>query len=546
MSTIWVLDEELGDKFVIRQAIYSEMKDQKSIIVRDATFADIPAILEAEEKIWEHKEHRATEEQFRSRINIFPDCTKIAVRDGKVLGIGCAMIMDYPWDDHYKTYGERTDNGLIRNHDPMGHTMSAYSVGKLPDAPENVARALFEAGLFTFIRLGIPYSIGSPRLPGYKKVKDTMTAEEYAKQTDENGRYIDPVLRWHQQQGFELIDVKPGYYGDEDSCDYSAIIKFDNPFLPYSWETRFNHQTGKSEEMLVFGIPIGCSWANSKDGGCTNCGFQRGINKSRIFMSYIDMVLNDFIGIFDRAVAHIGKASSVAFYTGGSFFEAPRYLIRALLRRVSAVGQISGLLIETRPEFVTEENLRLLKKNLRDDIVVKVAIGLESASDEIREKNINKGFSRDDYIKAVNLVQKNNLIPCTYVLLKPLGVNEKDAVDDAIETIKWSHSVGSRLTLLQSAFVQKGTPLAEAYKAGEYQPPKLWSVIKILSQLAEKYPIYLGRFEDYPPPIARPANCGKCDKAVNSILENYRQTNILEIDQIPSCDCQNQWLQEME
>jgi len=320
----------------------------------------------------------------------------------------------------------------------------------------------------------------------------------------------------------------------------------ENPMLPYSFEERYNHFTKKTEVCLIFSIPIGCFWAKKPGGRCTNCGFQVGIDAVHQQMENIDIIFNDFIGIFDRAMAHIGEATTIVFYTGGSFFEMPKYLMEAFFRRINKIGQIKEVFFETRPEFVTIDNIRLIKELARPDLILKIAIGLESSNDRIREKFVNKGFSKNDYVRATQLIESEGLIPCTYVLLKPLNLSEKEAIEDVVETIKWSHSVGSKLTLLQATFVQNHTPLAKAFKAGKYRAPWLWSIIKILSEFKDKYPIYLGHFEDYPPPIARPQNCGQCDDAICASLEVYRKTNELNVDSLPKCECHSRWLKEID
>ncbi|MCX6796132.1 MAG: hypothetical protein NTW06_01395, partial [Candidatus Falkowbacteria bacterium] len=161
-------------------------------------------------------------------------------------------------------------------------------------------------------------------------------------------------------------------------------------------------------------------------------------------------------------------------------------------------------------------------------------------SDQIREQNINKGFTRQAYEEAVKLLEKEGLIPCTYVLLKPLGLSEKEAIAETVKTIEWASSKGSKQILLQAAFVQEGTALAKAYKKGQYRPPWLWSVMDILSRLSKKYDISLGHFDDYPPPIATAHNCGQCDNEINAIFEEYRRTNRLP-SQFPQCDCYAKW-----
>ena len=329
MSTIWVMDESLKNGWIVRVAKEKEINDPTKVIVRDATIADIPAMLVSEEKTWVSHQ-RATKKQIESRIRVFPEGNRIAIKNGEVLGIGSTLIMDYPWDKHIETFLKRIDDGFIRNHDLMGDTLCGGNIGSIPDAPPNLASAMVQVGIADLlIKRGISYFMGSPRLPGYQKFKDTMTIEEYAHKKDENGKYVDPVLRFHQKAGFKLVAVKADYWDDEESNNYSAIVKMENPMLPYSFEKRYNHLTKKAEVCLIFSIPIGCFWAKKPGGRCTNCGFQVGIDAVHQQMKNIDIIFNDFIGIFDRAMAHIGETNTIVFYTGGSFFVMPKYRMEA-------------------------------------------------------------------------------------------------------------------------------------------------------------------------------------------------------------------------
>jgi len=540
--SVWIMKEKVnpGEILIIRLATTDDLKRENSIIIRDATLADVPAMIVAEQKSWPKESQRATSEILVSRMNIFPEGVKIAVKGNEVLGIASALLEDYSWENQPKSYFERTDNGLIRNHDLMGDTLSGTNIGVIPEAPPNVATALMQAYMALAIRKGLAFALSSPRLPGYHKVQSKMTAREYAFLTDEKGRPLDPVIRLHTKMGLELVDVLENYYPDEESCNCAAIVKWKNPFLPYYLTQSYNHSSQKTEMRMIFAIPGGCFWAKSAKGGCTMCGFQRGLDQFWEIAKIMGINLTDFVSIFERALLHLKDTSSLDFFTGGSFWEIPDYIMASFFKRLNQIGQLKEVLIESRPEFVTRENVQKLKAMARPGLTLKVAIGLETVSDQIREQNINKGFTRQAYEEAVKLLESEGLIPCTYVLLKPLGLSEKEAIAETVKTIEWASSKGSKFSLLQVAFIQGGTTLAQEYEKGKYRPPWLWSVMDILSRLSKKYDISLGRFDDYPPPIATAHNCGQCDNEINAIFEEYRRTNRLP-SQFPQCDCYPKW-----
>lgn len=542
--TIWKMKQQIRseDQFIIEPASMEDLARPDLILIRDADPRDLPEMLRSESRAWPKPSQRATSEILASRIAIFPEGVKIAIRGQEILGIASMLLEDYPWHKHPPGLYARTDNGLIRNHDPMGQTASGTNIGVVPEAPDKVATALIQALVAMAIKKGIPYGLSSPRLPGYHLVKDQMTAREYAWAKDEQGRPRDPVVRMHANMGLELVEVLEDYYPDEESCNCAGIMRLKNPALPYYWETRYNYGAKKPVKHLIFAVPYGCAWSQ-KSGGCAMCGFQAGANQFKFLAKALDISWADFSGMFDRALLHLQDTVCVNFYTGGSFWELPDYLLTSLMRRVNQIHQVEEVMVETRPEYVTKANLEKVQELVRPELRLKVAIGLESASDRVRGGLINKGFSLSDYVRAVELLLSYGLIPCTYVLLKPPGLGEKEAVSDAIRTINWSAEVGSQQALLQAAFVQEQTRAEAIYRQGAYRPPWLWSILEVLKGHQGKQPVSLGRFDDFPAPIAIPHNCGNCDSELTYLLEQYRMQNLLPYDDL-DCSCRQNWLDE--
>jgi radical SAM enzyme (TIGR01210 family) len=106
------------------------------------------------------------------------------------------------------------------------------------------------------------------------------------------------------------------------------------------------------------------------------------------------------------------------------------------------------LVLETRPEFVTEEKVREIKR-LIPDKHIELGVGLEIKDDFYRRICINKGFSLQRYNSAANIITKY-LNLRTYVLLKPLFLTEKEAIEQAIETIEYAFASGTTTVSLEA------------------------------------------------------------------------------------------------
>lgn len=298
----------------------------------------------------------------------------------------------------------------------------------------------------------------------------------------------------------------------------------------------------KISKRLILELPGGgCAWYKAS-GGCTMCGFNQKLdqlNSKRKFSA------SDLTGLYEiaEALSSPFRPEIVYVYNGGSFLnqkEIPQRAQLDICRLVSNNPGVYGLFVESRPEFVRPDTIVPLKKALGTKYL-EIGIGLEAVSDKVREINIHKGFSRQDYEDAVQVLKKNNVRILTYVFLKPLGLSEKEAIEEAVKTIAYAFRSGSDEVSLSCAFIQEGTKLEKAYRNGEFRPPWLWSVIEVIKQTADLGPVRIGSFEDEPPPVAIPFNCGRCDSAVVKEIERYnlhqKSGNFDEIN----CECQKEW-----
>ena len=64
-----------------------------------------------------------------------------------------------------------------------------------------------------------------------------------------------------------------------------------------------------------------------------------------------------------------------------------------------------------------------------------LAFGLETSSDRIRRDSINKGFTFEDFIRAAETARKNGATVKAYLMLKPLFLSERQAIEDIVRSI---------------------------------------------------------------------------------------------------------------
>ena len=309
--------------------------------------------------------------------------------------------------------------------------------------------------------------------------------------------------------------------------DFSFIDKVFEPF----WQ--------KLVDRWVLELPgAGCEWFK-KTGGCTMCGFNQSTYKytfgGKLYPHFVFMLLFYWAKFLIRKA----KPEILVIYNGGSFLsdkEIPLKTQLAILKFVRQHKTIKKIMVESRAEFVNEIKLRLYK-NAIGPKELEIALGLESADDKVRNECLRKGLSKEVFEKAVKLCHDFGFQTFAYVFLKPHCFNEKEAVEDAVKSIEYCFQVKVDEVSLSCAFVQEWTMLHELYQAGKFQPPTLWSIIEVIQRTAQLGPVRIGSFDDDPPPIAKPHNCGECDFGVLVAIEDYR----LYLDPIffdgRTCDC---------
>ncbi|MGC4116237.1 MAG: hypothetical protein QM765_16995 [Myxococcales bacterium] len=238
-----------------------------------------------------------------------------------------------------------------------------------------------------------------------------------------------------------------------------------------------------SQRLIVILRASGCAWARKPGGGCTNCGFDQLTTHGEPVSS------DELVAQLEASLAQAGLqgVGEVDLYNSGSFFadpEVPPDARERILERIGREGGVRRVLVETRPEFVRAADLALARR-LLGPRELEVGIGLESCDDRVRDVLINKGFGLPEFERAVAALAEHGARLLVYVLVKPLGLSEREAIEDVINTARYVFGLCKKLGVaariaLEPVFVAPGTKLEREFLAGRYQPPSLWSVVEIL------------------------------------------------------------------
>ena len=170
-----------------------------------------------------------TREQFDSQLAIFPEGQLGVEIDDVLVATSSSLIVDEEDFGAYHTFDDVSDNGFIRNHDPEGDTLYGIDIAVDPGhRGERLARRIYEARKELAQQRNLRAILIAGRIPGYGKVADKMTAEEYVRRVVRK-EAKDAVLTSQLAQGFAIRNVLRGYLpSDVESAGYAVFMEWLN------------------------------------------------------------------------------------------------------------------------------------------------------------------------------------------------------------------------------------------------------------------------------------------------------------------------------
>lgn len=305
--------------------------------------------------------------------------------------------------------------------------------------------------------------------------------------------------------------------------------------------------------MAVF-TTNGCSYYR-KTGGCTMCGF----NSRSIDPAIYKVRVADLSAQLEAIMSHpdAKSAGQIDLLTAGSFLdpdEIPRQFWYQAATRLSELPNLKRIAVDARPEYITSENLSILRASLRRDIIIMVGIGIESSNDRIRNELLNKRMTWDSIRRAVKRLgdQKDKkLVFQAYLLIKPHPLSDEEAVADAVSSAIDVAEIARRAKIpfriaFEPVFVGPGTRLEEDFIAGRYKPPSLWTIIEVVSKTMNQSEIaenpyfdgvFVGMSDEGLSTGRKPASCSLCQGILLKAIADFNGTQRPSVFGGLSCPC---------
>jgi hypothetical protein len=307
----------------------------------------------------------------------------------------------------------------------------------------------------------------------------------------------------------------------------------------YSIVTPLNIR-GKILNRLIIGLTTkGCEYARTK-GGCSMCGFMKYADK--------DVTDRQIIDQFEKTLEmnDLNALQAIEIYNGGSFLndnEISSEVRRTLLEKISEIPSIERVFIESRPEYINAEKL-LQCRQWAGDKEIEVGIGLESSDDYIRNILIRKNMPEKDFIRAVEEMSKAKCDLFVYLLIKPPGLTEKQAIEDSVNSASYVFGIARRCKInarvgLEPVFVPSNTPLENMFEDKEYELLNLWSLIDIIRRVHKLGNVHVGLDDEGLSQGRMPYSCENCyEKLLDEITIFNKTQSFANLDSF-DCDCRN-------
>jgi hypothetical protein len=182
----------------------------------------------------------------------------------------------------------------------------------------------------------------------------------------------------------------------------------------------------------------------------------------------------------DYALERLPAARHVKLYNAGNFFDAQAIPPEDFPAIADRVRHFETVIVENHPRLTDQRCVRF-----RDLLgtQLEVALGLETIHPDILP-GLNKRMTVADYDRAAKFLRHHEIAVRTFVLLKPPGLNERDAIDWTLRSIDHAFDAGSGCCSVVPT--RGGNGYMELLQSkGEFAPPTIRSMEEMLTRAIE-------------------------------------------------------------
>ena len=150
-------------------------------------------------------------------------------------------------------------------------------------------------------------------------------------------------------------------------------------------------------------------------------------------------------------------------------------LAKEYLLKENCQKELVGLQIATRPDCVDEDIAKLLFR-YKKDLYVAVELGLQT-SNEDTGKFINRCYTNDDFINAVNILSKYSIDVIVHIMIGLPTLKDgkitAESHEDIANTVDFINNRNIQGLKIHSTYIVKNTYLEQLFKENSYSPISL-------------------------------------------------------------------------
>ncbi|MCF8039292.1 MAG: GNAT family N-acetyltransferase [Desulfohalobiaceae bacterium] len=210
----------------------TEQTSDHKLELRNLRSSDYEDIREIMERVYRVLGEYWTREEFASHLARFPQ-GQICIEDrGKVVAAALSLIIDFSRYGENHTYHQIVGEGHLKNHDPDGDYLYGIEVFVNPDYQGmRLGRRIYDARKEICENLNLKGILLGGRIPGYRKVADEMTPQQYI-QMVKSKEIHDPVLTFQLANDFHIKKLIKNYMPeDRESLGYAVLLEWNNIYF---------------------------------------------------------------------------------------------------------------------------------------------------------------------------------------------------------------------------------------------------------------------------------------------------------------------------
>ncbi len=224
----------------------------------------------------------------------------------------------------------------------------------------------------------------------------------------------------------------------------------------------------------------GCWWYK-KCGGCFMCSYNVGKIKP-------DIKAQDIIQQFEVVANEISSQEVLGIfpYSTMDLAEFPVKVRTYIYKAINELPRLRYVLLETTAELVTSRILDEISHQL-DPAKIIIFLGVETSSDFVRRYCMNKSYTWEMTLKALNLIRAYHMKSYAFVLMKPPSLSEEEAVLDALRSVRDCISVGFSGIDLRVIEIAKHSLTDILQCNGLYEKCRPESLVSVMANLPKEY-----------------------------------------------------------